>query len=152
MLFTSEQYYGFCSWGLITDLERRIGTDYVKYSVSRQKMRILPHFNLYLPVSSLHSLTPPPLAKKLSWLCKPQFGLKIRWVVLSPGPSPGGERREVPQCYQSRFDNLFGVFLVYWYFDQLVYNLEEGEFLYKKDEKKLRAPGENRSHDRPISS
>ena len=56
---------------------------------------------------------PTPLAKKLSWLCGPQFGLKMRWGVRSPGPSPGGERREVPQCYQSRFDNLFGVFIVY---------------------------------------
>ena len=31
-------------------------------------------------------------------------------------------------------------------------NPEEGEILYKKAEKKFRAPGENRSHDRPISS
>lgn len=49
----------FAPEGLITGLEVRTGAYYVKYSASRQKMRMLPHFNLHLPASSLHSLTPP---------------------------------------------------------------------------------------------
>ena len=42
------------------------------------------------------------------------------------GPSPGGERREVPQA-----SFVWGI-----YFDQLVYNRKDGEFVYKKGEKK----------------
>ena len=29
------------------------------------------------------------------------------------------------------------------------FDLEEGEFLYQKDQKKFRAPGENQTHDPP---
>ena len=34
----------------------------------------------------------------------------------------------------------------------MIYNLEEGEFLYQKAKKSFRAPGENRTHDPPSSS